>query len=49
MFQRTFFSDDENLTRLWKTSIDPINELDDAIWETKIREILTSAGYTVRD
>jgi Fe-S-cluster containining protein len=48
MFQRTFFSDDENLTRLWKTLIDPINELDDTTWETKIREILTGAGYTVR-
>jgi uncharacterized protein len=49
MFQRTFFSDDDNLTRLWKTIIDPVNELDDATWEKKIREILTSAGYTVRD
>jgi hypothetical protein len=49
MFQRTFISDDENLTRLWRTVIDPIQEMDDSTWETKIREILTNAGYTVRD
>jgi hypothetical protein len=49
MFQRTFFSDDENLTLLWKTIIDPITEADDATWDMKIREILTSAGYTVLD
>jgi len=48
MYQRAFFSDDDDLTRLWKTCIDPINEPDDAIWEEKIRGILTSAGYTVR-
>jgi len=49
MFQRTFFSDDENLTLLWKTIIDPITETDDATWDMKIREILTSSGYTVLD
>jgi Fe-S-cluster containining protein len=49
MFQRTFFSDDDNLTRLWRTIIDPINERDDTIWETKVRGILKHAGYTVRD
>jgi hypothetical protein len=49
MFQRTFFSDDENLTLLWKTIIDPITEADDATWDMKIREILTSSGYTVLD
>ncbi len=49
MFQRTFFSDNENLTLLWKARIDPINEPDDTRWETKMRVILTSAGYTVRE
>jgi Fe-S-cluster containining protein len=48
MYQRAFFSDDDDLTRLWNTCIDPLNEPDDAIWEEKIRGILTSAGYTVR-
>jgi len=49
MFQRTFFSDDENLTRLWKTVIDPISDIDDATWDTKIRRILSCAGYTLLD
>jgi len=47
MFQRTFFSDDENLTRLWKTVIDPLIEADNATWDTKIRKILSCAGYKV--
>jgi len=49
MYQRAFFSDEEDLARLWKTCIDLLNEPDDAIWELKVREILTSAGYTVRE
>ena len=48
MYQRAFFSDDEDLTRLWKRCIDPLNEPDDAIWEEKITRILRNAGYTVR-
>jgi hypothetical protein len=48
MCQRAFFSDEEDLTRLWKTCIDPINEPDDAIWEEKITWILVNAGYAVR-
>jgi hypothetical protein len=49
MYQRTFFSDDDDLTLLWKRSVDFLNEPDDAIWEEKIREILTRAGYTIRE
>jgi Fe-S-cluster containining protein len=48
MYQRAFFSDEDDLTRLWKTCIDPINEPDDAIWEEKITRILMHAGYAVR-
>ena len=48
MYQRAFFSDEDDLTRLWKTWIDPVNEPDDAIWEEKITRILINAGYTVR-
>jgi len=48
MYQRAFFSDDADLTRLWKTYIDPLDEPDDAIWEEKITSILLNAGYTVR-
>jgi len=48
MYQRAFFSDDADLTRLWKMCIDPLNEPDDAIWDEKIRGILARAGYTVR-
>jgi len=48
MYQRAFFSDEDDLTRLWKTCIDPINEPDDAIWEEKITRILMHAGYAIR-
>jgi Fe-S-cluster containining protein len=48
MYQRAFFSDEDDLTRLWKRCIDPINEPDDAIWEEKITRILVHAGYAVR-
>ena len=48
MYQRAFFSDDADLTRLWKMWVDPLNEPDDAIWEKKITRILINAGYTVQ-
>src|SRR5512136_1553838 len=49
MYQRAFFSDDEELTRLWKRDIEGIDEPDDEIWDKKITRILSSAGYTVSD
>ena len=49
MYQRVFFSDEDELTRLWRRSIDVLNEPDDGIWEEKIRAILTRAGYTIRE
>jgi len=49
MFQRAFFSDEDDLTRVWKTYIDPLDEPDDAIWDEKITRILINAGYTVRE
>jgi Fe-S-cluster containining protein len=48
MYQRTFFSDDADLTLLWMTCIDNLTEPDDAIWEKMITKILINAGYTVR-
>ena len=48
MYQRAFFSDDANLTRLWKTVIDDLIEPDDGVWDEKITGILINAGYTVR-
>jgi uncharacterized protein len=48
MYQRAFFSDDADLTRLWKTCIDPLNEPDNELWEEKITSILVNGGYTVR-
>ncbi|MCK9592120.1 MAG: YkgJ family cysteine cluster protein [Methanoregula sp.] len=48
MCQRAFFSDDADLTRLWKTSIDDLIEPDDGVWDEKITRILINAGYTVR-
>lgn len=48
MYQRAFFSDDSNLTRLWKKNIDNLDEPDDRKWDEKITEVLSDAGYTVR-
>jgi hypothetical protein len=49
MYQRAFFSDNADLTRLWKRCIDDIDEPDDEIWDKEITRILSGAGYTVRD
>jgi len=48
MYQRAFFSDDVDLTLLWNTRIDLLDEPDDELWEEKITAILVKAGYTVR-
>jgi len=48
MYQRAFFSDDADLTRLWKECIDTLTEPDDEVWEEKMIRILTGAGYAVR-
>jgi hypothetical protein len=48
MYQRAFFSDDADLTRLWKTCIDDLIEPDDGVWDEKVTRILINAGYTVR-
>jgi uncharacterized protein len=48
MYKRAFFSDDADLTRLWNTRIDLLDEPDDEHWEEKITVILVKAGYTVR-
>jgi hypothetical protein len=49
MYQRAFFSDNAELTRLWKRDIGGIDEPDDEIWDKEITRILSSAGYTVRE
>jgi len=48
MYQRTFVSDDADLTQLWMTCIDDLIEPDDGVWDEKITRILINAGYTVR-
>ncbi len=48
MYQRAFFSDDADLTRLWKECIDDLAEPDDGVWDEKITRILINAGYTIR-
>lgn len=48
LYQRAFFSDDADLTRLWMTCIDHLNEPEDEIWDEKVTMILINAGYTVR-
>ena len=48
MYQRSFFSEDADLTRLWEMRIDPLNEPDDAIWDAEVTRILINAGYSVR-
>jgi len=47
MYQRAFFSDDADLTRLWKECIDDLTELDDTIWDAIVIGILRKAGYIV--
>ena len=44
MYQRAFFSDDADLTRLWMMCIDPLTEPDDAIWDEEVTRILVNAG-----
>jgi Fe-S-cluster containining protein len=48
MYQRAFYSDDAELTRLWNECIDHMVEPDDVVWDKKITRILISAGYTVK-
>ncbi len=48
MYQRSFFSDDAELSRLWMECIDPLIEPDDKIWDEKVTFILIKAGYRVR-
>jgi hypothetical protein len=48
MYQRTFFSDDDNLSRLWKECIDDLAEPDETVWDSVVIGILTKAGYSVR-
>jgi hypothetical protein len=48
MYQRAFFSDDAELTRLWKRDIEGIDEPDDVKWDKEITRILSAAGYTIR-
>ena len=48
MYQRTFVSDDADLSRLWEQSVRRIREPDDAVWDERVIRILSGAGYTVR-
>jgi len=48
MYQRTFFSDDDDLSRLWKECIDDLDEPDDTVWDSVVIGILTKAGYSVK-
>jgi hypothetical protein len=48
MYQRSFFSDDAELSRLWNECIDPLIEPDDKIWDEKVTFILIKAGYRIR-
>jgi hypothetical protein len=48
MYQRSFFSEDADLTHLWEMRIDLLNEPDDAIWDAEVTKILITAGYSVR-
>jgi hypothetical protein len=48
MYRRAFFSDDDDLSRLWKECIDNLAEPDDSVWDSVVIGIVTKAGYTVR-
>jgi Fe-S-cluster containining protein len=48
MYQRYFCSDDPVLTRIWNQFVRTLDEADDAIWEEKMVQIITRAGYVVK-
>jgi hypothetical protein len=48
MYRRAFFSDEDDLSRLWKECIDDLTEPDDSVWDSVVIGIVTRAGYTVR-
>ncbi len=48
MYRRAFFSDEDDLSRLWKECIDDLAESDDSVWDSVVIRIVTRAGYTVR-
>jgi len=48
MYRRAFFSDEDDLSRLWKECIDDLAEPDDSVWDSVVIGIVTRAGYTVR-
>jgi len=48
MYRRAFFSDEDDLSRLWKECIDDLTESDDSVWDSVVIGIVTRAGYTVR-
>jgi hypothetical protein len=48
MYRRAFFSDEDDLSRLWKECIDDLAEPDDSVWDSVVIGIITRAGYTVR-
>jgi uncharacterized protein len=48
MYQRYFCSDDPILTGIWNKSVRTLDEPDDRIWEEKMVQIVTRAGYVVK-
>jgi uncharacterized protein len=48
MYQRYFCSDDPVLNTLWNQSVRTLDEPDDRIWEEKMVQIITRAGYVVK-
>jgi hypothetical protein len=45
---RTLCSEDPVLTKLWDECVEHNVEPDDRVWEDKMIQTLTRAGYTVR-
>jgi hypothetical protein len=48
MFRRSLVTDDPLLNRIWEECIDPLTETNDAVWDKEVVQILTRAGYSVR-
>lgn len=48
MCERFLASEDERLTRLFEEQINDVVEPDDAAWDERVKQVLGSAGYTVR-
>jgi len=47
MCQRFLASEDDRLTRIFTEEIDTLPEMDDAVWDARVKQVLARAGYRI--